>query len=247
MNKQTWITLILALSLIGGTAGVLLGLRAIQKLGQPAVKTRAIPGSPRLQVDLPERVLDCTSQALEVDKAVLAWLPQDTSFGQRLYRAPDGFEVTVNVVLMGSDRSSLHATEACLEGQGWRIDRNVTRTTTVHMDKPYTYDLPIKRIITSRDVTVEGQTRTARGIYVRWFVAGGGEYTAWHWQRAWWMTRDLIRTGVLQRWAMISYFTVCWPGEEEATAERLNKFIRASAPEIQLLPRPAGQMHPARP
>ena len=83
-------------------------MRAHQKLGQPGVKTSPIPGSLRLQVDLPERVQDYTSQAIEVDKTTLGWLPADTSFGQRLYHAPDGFEAAVNVVLMGSDRTSLH-------------------------------------------------------------------------------------------------------------------------------------------
>ena len=54
----------------------------------------------------------------------------------------------------------------------------------------------------------------------------------------------LFRTGVLQRWAMISYFAVCAPGQEEATFERLKKFIAASAPEFQLVPRPNGQTPP---
>ena len=92
MNKQTWIILIVALGLMGGTAGLLTNLRTHQKLGQPAVKTRPIPGSIRLQVELPERALDYASQTVEVDKTALDWLPPDTSFGQRLYWAPDGFK-----------------------------------------------------------------------------------------------------------------------------------------------------------
>jgi hypothetical protein len=61
MNKQKWIIVILALGLMGGTAALLTRMQATQKLGQPGVKTRPIPGSVRLQVQLPERVLDCTS------------------------------------------------------------------------------------------------------------------------------------------------------------------------------------------
>ena len=132
MNKQKWLILIVALGLMGGAAGLLTNSRTHQKLGQPAVKTSPIPGSIRLQVELPERPLDYTSQVVEVDKTTLDWLPPDTSFGQRLYRAPDGFEVSVNVVLMGSDRTSLHKTEFCLEGQGWSIDRSASHETTVH-------------------------------------------------------------------------------------------------------------------
>jgi hypothetical protein len=246
MNQQKWIAVAAALGLMGGAAVLLLGLRAHQKLGEPGVRTSPMPGSPRLQVNLPERVLDCTSQAVEVDKTTLDWLPPDTSFGQRIYRAPDGFEAAINVVLMGRDRTSLHKTEFCLEGQGWRIDRGASQETTIHLERPVAYDLPVMKFVATREVTEQGRALTARGVYVAWFVSGD-EYTARHWQRMWWMARDLIRTGVLQRWAMISYFTVCAPGQEEAAFERLKEFIRASAPDIQLVPRPAGPARAERP
>ena len=247
MNKQKWIILIASLGLIGGAAGLLADLRANQKLGQPAVKTSPITNSVRLHVDLPERVLDYTSEELEVDKRTFEWLPADTSYGQRLYKAPDGFEVSVNVVLMGSDRTSLHKTEFCLEGQGWRIDRNVSCETTIPMDRPYRYDLPVMKFIATREGKDQDRSFTARGVYVVWFVADGDQYTPRHWQRMWWMARDLLRTGVLQRWAMISYFAVCAPGQEEATFERLKKFITVSAPEFQLVPRPTEAARAGRP
>jgi hypothetical protein len=247
MNKQKWIIVILALGLMGGTAALLTRLQATQRLGQPAVKTSPIPGSQRLQVQLPEHVLDCTSEAVEMDKTTLGWLPQDTSFGQRAYRAPDGFETSVNVVLMGRDRTSLHKTEFCLEGQGWVIDRSASSETTVRMDRPYPYDLPVTKFVATKQVTVHGQPVTARGIYVLWFVADNDEYTARHWQRMWWMARDLVRTGVLQRWASIGYFAHCAPGQEDATFERVKKFIVASAPEFQLVPRPANAARASAP
>ena len=247
MNKQKWIIVILALGLMGGAAALLTRLQATQKLGQPGVKTSPIPGSQRLQVELPKRVLDFTSEAVEVDKTVLGWLPQDTSFGQRVYRSVDGFEASVNVVLMGSDRTSIHKTEFCLEGAGWVIDRSASSETSVRMDRPYPYDLPVTKFVATKQVTANGQPVTARGIYVLWFVADNDEYTAQHWQRMWWMARDLLRTGVLQRWASIGYFAHCRPGQEDATFERLKKFIVASAPEFQLVPRPAGAARASAP
>jgi hypothetical protein len=247
MSRQKWILLLLALGLIGGAAALLTRLQGSQKLGPPAVKTSPIPGSVRLKVELPERVLDYTSEAVEVDKGVLEWLPQDTSFGQRLYQAPDGFQATINVVLMGRDRTSLHKTEFCLEGQGWRIDRSATVETKVHMERPFPYDLPVMKFVASRETTVGGARQTARGIYVMWFVADNNELTARHWQRMWWMARDLLRSGVLQRWASVAYFAACAPGQEDATFERLKKLIMASVPEFQLVPRPAGSSPSARP
>jgi hypothetical protein len=246
MNKQKWIILMVALALMGGAAALLTRLQASQKLGRPGVKTTPIPGSDRLEVDLPEHVLDYTSEAVPVDKLVLDWLPQDTSFGQRRYRAPDGFEASVNVVLMGRDRTSLHKTEFCLEGQGWQIDRSASSETTVHMDRPGAYDLPVMKFIATKEITINGRTLTGRGVYVFWFVADD-EYTARHWQRMWWMARDLFFTGVLQRWAMISCFTVCAPGQEDAAFERLKKFMVASVPEFQRVPRPAETARAARP
>jgi hypothetical protein len=239
MNRSKWIILIVALALIGSSAGLLGRLQATQKLGRPGVKTSPIPDSRRLKVELPERVLDYTSEAVEVDKGTLEWLPLDTSFGQRLYRAADGFQTAVSVVLMGSDRTSLHRTEFCLEGQGWRIDRGASVETKVQLDRPYGYELPVMKYIATREVNAEGRTLTTRGVYVIWFVADN-EYTAQHWQRMWWMARDLLRTGVLQRWASVSFFAQCAPGAEEATFERMKKFMVALVPEFQLVPRPEG-------
>ena len=235
MNKQKWIILISTLALIGGAATVLAGLRAKQKLSPPAVKTTPLEDPQRLAVCLPERVLDYTSEAMETQKIVLDTLPPDTSFGQRRYKAADGFVTDLNVVLMGTDRTSLHKPEFCLQGQGWNLDPAQCEEATVHMDRPCSYDLPVMKLLARKEVVENGQTVTFSGIYVYWFVAPN-EYTANHWKRMWWMAEDLLRTGVLQRWAYISYFHVCRPGEEAACFERMKTFIAASAPEFQLTP-----------
>jgi len=49
----------------------------------------------------------------------------------------------------------------------------------------------------------------------------------------WSQARTMLGKGVLERWAYVSYFTACLPGQEEATFERLERFIRASVPEFQ--------------
>jgi hypothetical protein len=229
MSKQNTTLLIVALVLMTSGAVFLNHLRAYQKLGQPAVKTRALEGRNTLAVELPNHVLDYESKPIEVSKLVLDTLPPDTSFGQRLYKAPDGFEAMANVVLMGADRTSLHKAEFCLEGQGWKIDRAASRETNVHIERPQPYDLPVMKYIVNQ--------KGARGIYLYWFVAEN-EITASHGQRMWWMARDLLRTGVLQRWSYVSYFSICEPGQEQAILERLKALIAASVPEFQLTPRP---------
>lgn len=246
MNKQKWLILVATLALIGAAGGLLSGMRARQRLGAPAVKTTALAGTQRLRVVLPEQVPGYESKALEPEKIELDTLPQDTSFGKRVYQAPDGFWTQVGVVLMGADRTSLHKPEYCLQGQGWHLDLSASAEVRVHMERPCVYDLPVRMLLASRQVTEEGNTQTQRAVYVYWFVAEN-EYTASHNQRMWWLASDLLRTGVLQRWAYVSYLSVCHPGQEEATFERIKKLIVASVPEFQLTPSRADAVATARP
>ena len=245
MNSKKWAVLVMALICMAGAAGLLTKLRANQRLGTPGVRTSRIPGSNQLQVDLPERVLDFGSERREVEQVVLHYLPADTSYGQRLYKAPDGFQTAVNVVLMGGDRTSLHKPQFCLEAQGWHIDNAASEETRIHLDRPVSYDLPVMKLVATKSVALNDRTVAARGVYVYWFVSGH-EYTAQHWQRMLWMAEELVRTGVLERWAYVTYFAVCAPGQEDATFERMKKLIAASVPEFQLVPRPDGAAGAAR-
>ena len=118
MNRQKWLMLTLALTLVGGTALALTQLPKRQRLGAPGVMTRPLPGSIRLEVLLPEEVSGYDSQSQEQDEVTLNTLPKDTSFGQRLYTAKDArdFQVRMQAVLMGTDRTSLHKPQFCLTG-----------------------------------------------------------------------------------------------------------------------------------
>src|SRR5215470_554100 len=116
MKRQQATLFIAALMLIGATAFLLTGFQARQKLGAPGVRAHPIAGSSLLDVDLPEQVLDYQSEREEMDDLTKRTLPADTSFGRRLYRAPDGFTALLTVVLMGTDRTSLHKPQFCLTG-----------------------------------------------------------------------------------------------------------------------------------
>jgi hypothetical protein len=108
------------------------------------------------------------------------------------------------------------------------------------MAGPPQYELPAMFWTLSNKIQREnGQTADVRGIYVFWFTADN-ELTDSHYQRIWWLTRDLLLTGVLQRWSYVSYFAICVPGQEAAAVERMKQFVAASAPEFQLPPRTNG-------
>jgi hypothetical protein len=247
MKRREAIILALALVLMAGTAGLLGQLRAHQRLGRPGVKTSPLPGSSiKLRIDLPERVLDCKSEALETDRIVLDILPPDTSIAQRRYRAPDGFGTVISVVLMGADRTSMHKPELCLGGSGFNIDQGASKEERLRINQPRPYDLPVMKLVTTKEIEANGQRTTVRGVYAYWFVAEDC-YTARHSQRMWWMMEHMMRTGVLQRWAYVSCFTICPPGREEAAFDRMKKFLAAAVPKFQLFPRPEESAVAARP
>ena len=247
MNRQAWIVAAVVLALLGGSAAFLAHTRAHQRLGRPGVKVGPVPmfgveNNPRStngqflvnsnSVILPGKVLDYTSQALPITRVVFDWLPKDTVYGQRVYRGADGFELQNNVVLMGGDRTSIHQPQYCLTGQGFQILKS--ETDTVRIARPHPYDLPVVKLTAARNMMAkDGRNMTIRAMYVYWFVADG-EITADHTERMWWMARDLVRSGVLQRWAYVTYLAICPPGQEDPTYERMKKFIAAAAPEFQV-------------
>jgi hypothetical protein len=234
MNRTKYILALMTVLLIGSAAVVLAKYKSMQRLGSPGVKTQPIPGSRNLEVVLPEKVLDFSSEWLPQAEVVTNVLPRDTSYGHRRYFAPNTNWVDANVVLMGEDRSSLHKPQFCLTGAGWTI--NKTEVTAIPVEKPVTYDLPVIKITASGTFTQEGRQIQASGIYVYWYVDDNtisadpvGR------DRMWSMARTLLTRGVLERWAYVSFFAPCAPGQEEETYERMKKLIAASVPEFQLV------------
>jgi hypothetical protein len=225
---------------MGGGAAVLARIKTHQRLGEPGVKCEPLPGTKNVRVLLPERVLDYESEEIKQEGVVTNTLPPDTSFGQRRYirkgKPDDG--LLLNVVLMGADRTSIHKPQFCLEGWGWKIDHARSLETKIPIERPQPYELPVVKMVSTRVVQDNsGQPVTLRGIYVYWFVADdalSGDITGR--ERMWWMAKHLLRTGELQRWAYVACFAVCLPGQEDATFERIKKFLTASVPEFQLTP-----------
>jgi hypothetical protein len=235
MNNQKILITVVFLLLTGATAGLILHANAHQRLGDPGVRTQPLPGTRNLKVLLPEQLPGYSAEVTTQANMVVAALPDDTSFGRCVYTAPDGFQTCANAVLMGTDRSSIHKPQVCLTGQGWKIDDSA-QVEKIHMQQPVPYDLPVMHLTATLNTEAGGQARVFRGVYVYWFV-DGSKLTAEHWQRMWWMAKDMLLTGVLDRFSYIAYFSVCAPGQEDETFERMRKVIVESVPKFQLVPR----------
>jgi len=233
------VLMVLALVLITGTSVGLHHLQGHQKLGAPGVKVVQSPVydpagnlAGTNSVALPDHVLDYKSKAVPIDPVVLNWLPKDTTYGQRLYSAPDGFETQMNVVLMGADRTSIHKPQYCLEGFGWHITRS--EVDQIPFQTPRAYNLPVNKLILNATKTAEnGVTQNVGGVYVYWFVCEN-RLTVDHGQRMFDMGLEMLRTGVMQRWAYVSCFAVCYPGQEESAYRRIKELVTAAVPQFQL-------------
>jgi hypothetical protein len=247
MTRQAKIAFAAALGLMALTAVVLGRLQAFQRVGQPGLQV--VPCEVLREdgvvvgtngVDLPERVLNFESKVQPIAKIVCDWLPKDTTYGQRAYQAPDGFWVMVNTVLMGTDRTSIHKPEYCLAGQGFQTLKE--EQTAIKIAEPHPYRLPVYKMTLSREVTAkDGAKVRHNALFVYWFVADG-QLTASHNQRMWWMSRDLITRQILQRWAYVSSFSACRPGEEDATYARMAEFLAAAVPRFQRTTGPPSAM-----
>lgn len=228
----------LVILMMGVTAAVLGRMQSLQTLGEPGLRMvdEAVLDEDGEVVNtrtaaLPERVLNFRSETQPISKVELSWLPADTTYARRYYEAPDGFGLLLNVVLMGTDRTSIHRPQICLTGQGWVIEES--ELLEIAVDAPQPYRLPVMRLIASRSFREPGgQTIPLKAVYVYWFVADG-QITARHGERMWWMARDLLTQGVLQRWAYVSALAVGLPGSEELIYARIRDFLAVAVPEFQ--------------
>jgi hypothetical protein len=247
MNQQAKIAFGVALGLIALTAAGLRQLQAMQRLGTPGVKLvehevhredGEIVGTNA--VALPESILNFESKELPIAKVQTDWLPKDTTYAQRVYQAPDGFWLLVNAVMMGTDRTSIHDPKYCLAGQGFQTVKD--EFDTVPISAPHTYSLPVFKWTIRRDVVTPDGTKVPQsGLYVFWFVADQ-QLTARKRDWMWWIARDLITRGVLQRWAYISCFTSCQPGKEDAAYARMREWIASAVPQFQMATGPATKL-----
>ena len=239
MSRQGKLIIGVFFMLVGASALFLARLNSAgQALGQPGLRLAAMElrneDSQVVRtngVALPAQVFDCTSSLSPVTKLELEWLPPDTTYGRRRYTFPDETWIESSVVLMGQDRTSIHKPEYCLPGQGFSID--LREVVTIPILQPHAYDLPVMKLTTSKTAhDRNGREVPLRGVYIYWFVADGKLATR-HLDRMWMMTKGLLSEGELQRWAYVTYFAICQPGDEEATFDKMARFIAESVPQFQ--------------
>lgn len=245
MNPRILTLTVAALSMVAAAASSLRWLKERVRMGEPGVRIVGLPliaESGRLatsnSVALPSEIPGYRSRLDPIPDLELSFLPPDTTFGRRSYQGGEALPpISASVVLMGSDRTSIHRPEYCMTGVGWQIFSQTFRRIDIPGWAPGS--LEVQRFDMTRTLQRDdGTSVTVQGIYVFWFVADGIR-TASHSERQWRMIRDVLSEGRSPRWAYISFFSLCEPGAEEATFERMARLIAAAVPGIEREPRPA--------
>ena len=239
MKNRARIVAVIALALIGTAAFWLSHLRDAVHLGKPGVRIGSLPVFDERNevarsnsVAMPTAVPGYRTQVEPITRLELGYLPPDTTYARRHFESVDGgFHSQGSVVLMGTDRTSIHRPEYCLTGQGWNILRQ--SVASIPVPRPAPYGLRVQRFDMRFQGMIEGKDVLRSGVYVFWFVADG-QLTPSHVDRQLWLIRDLLLHQTLQRWAYVSFFSDCAPGEEDATFGRISKLVAATVPDFQL-------------
>ena len=127
-----------------------------------------------------------------------------------------------------------------MTGQGWAINDSRSDREVIRMTRPLGYDLPVNKLIATKQLPdANGNLQNYSGIYVYWFVDADRITANPNQWMLWWMPQDLLLHGLLERWAYISLFEPCLPGQEAATFARMKQFINDAVPEFQLVPHAA--------
>jgi len=232
--RQKIILFATALALIAATAGAVSWLKANQRLGAPGLRATAVPGSLRVNLELPEHVLNFTSTNGAESLVERNYFPQDTSFVRRLYQLPGGWQTSATIILMGADRTSIHKPDYCLPGQGWQILEKTEVKLPIAGTVPY--ELPVMKWTIANSIQLpDGTKQNVSGLYVFWFVTENQTTDDFPTMLKSMLFHQLAQ-GVLQRWAYVSFFTVCLPGQEEATFTKVKQLIAGAVPEFQQPP-----------
>lgn len=221
-----------SLFLFSTSAAALWALSNAHHLGEPGVVTEPTEDPKRFKIPLPTEVLNYHAVPYEPSEVELTALPDDTSFGKIRYENGEEEIIDMGVVLMGTDRTSIHKPQFCLNGQGWTFQK--TEKVSIPISEPVPYEIPAMKITMTKDMKNKaGEIATLSGTFIYWFVSED-HITSEHWDRMMLMAKGLLTEGVLQRWAYVYSIGICFQGNEERTYDRMKSVLAHAVPRFQV-------------
>lgn len=137
---------------------------------------------------------------IEVTRAELNLLPDDTEFERKLYHSAYGDQILCSIVLAGGAKRSIHRPETCLPGQGWTIRSSRSLEVALHNGKTLTVtDLSLSR----EEKFSDTRSITIRQHYLYWFV-GQNIVTHSHYERVFLSSWGRLWRNLNHRWAYVT-------------------------------------------
>lgn len=227
---------IAALAVIGLTAlGVVFGK---PRVGQPGlvVEKKSLTNEVgevvrNERVYFPATVDEFVGSDAPISTNEISTLPKDTTYGRKLYRDRSGLPIQLSAVMMGTDRSSIHRPQTCVTGVGWLIEKS--EIISIPVAKPQPYTLKATALLLNKQFRDEnGGAHDMRGWYIFWFVAEEDVVPRLG-EAHWLIAQNLLFSAKLPRFAYVSAYSYCRPGEEGALLARMKRVISSSVPEFQ--------------
>jgi hypothetical protein len=209
------------------------------RLGNPGVVMEKVPLTNELggvvreeRVRFPANVPGYVAADGAIYKTETEALPKDTSFGRKIYIDRENRSVMqFSAVGMKTDRTSIHLPQICVLAQGWQIVKS--EIIEIPVANPAPYKLAATCLTLSKTIQDSaGNSFPVSGLYVYWFVSEN-RLVARQPEALWNITKDLLTSGTLHPFAVLSCIANCNPGEEGVLLQRMKRLIASVAPETQ--------------
>ena len=147
----------------------------------------------------------CGGEVDAVSRAEKKMLPKETQVFKRQYAKSGGEQVSVNVVISGRDRMSIHRPQNCLPGLGYRIGR--TRTVPVQLASGRTLNLRVLDLEFGEGMNLQTYA------YAYWYTDGRRE-TCLQPVMILWTVWDRVVFNRATRWSYLSMMIRRAPGSD---------------------------------
>ena len=187
---------------------------------------------------LPDQVLGMAGRSTPVSESEKAILPGDTEMLKMAYQGTPSELISVQVVLAGGEKRSIHRPEICLPAQGWSLEGG--HAVTVRLSNGH--DLQVMRLTARRPITLNnGAKAELENVFYYWFV-GRDVTTPYHLQRILMTNLDMVFHNINHRWAYVVVSSPVLKGlvqggrDLKQTDELLSKVVSDLAPRIMKNP-----------
>ena len=189
-------------------------------------------------MNLPDALLGMQGTQVPVSEGEKAILPKDTEITKKQYQSGADHLLSIQIVLAGGEKRSIHRPEICLPAQGWTLDSGNMVPVKLSNGKK----LEVMRLTARRPITLNNGSRAElENIFYYWFV-GHNATTPYHLKRILMTNFDMVFHNVKHRWAYVVVSAPVLKGlvpggnDLKQTDEMLDNAVRELAPEIMKNP-----------